>query len=623
MLTTLRRTATAVALVAAVVLGARYLRPRGAGFRLPPHLSLEETVADLSTELDRHAVVREAVDAPVRVDGLQPSAAHDPNGGYRRVLVAPPPAHLRFRLSVPVGGALKFGVGVRSPGKRDPAAVGVRFMVDVDGRRVYSRVVNPAARRRDRRWFDERIELGAAAGREVEVALLTEPAGPGRLAGTPAWSQVRLVRETERARQAGRPGAPNVVILLVDTLRADHLGCYGADPSPSPTLDRLAAEGLLFAEMIAPAPYTMPSVATLFTGLHPRSHGAWQGKALSGSLDTLAELAGRAGVTTVGISASPLVTRGVNFAQGFETFVELERDQRTKSLADAAAVNSTFLGWLAEHHGLRFLAYLHYMEPHDPYTPPADLRPSAADRMPPALAAGQVDAVAKKINKQGAPLLATPVVEHLRSLYEGEIRSWDRELAGLLDGLAALGLRESTVIVMTADHGEEFQEHGRLKHGLHLYEEQIRVPLVIAGPAIRRARIVEQAQGIDLFPTVATLLGLGVPAGLPGQDLLGRREARPAFSETRFRVTPGGAESALVSLRTARWKLIHGPEHGQFELYDLTHDPAERENRFDVTPEGAALAAELVAWQPLAQPPPPAARDPQLLQKLRALGYVE
>src|SRR5207253_1268552 len=136
-----------------------------------------------------------------------------------------------------------------------------------------SATLDPAARRRDRRWFDERVDLASWGGRDVEIALATDAAGAGPLAGTPGWSHVRLVRESRRARQAASGGAPSVLVVLVDTLRADHLGCYGAAPSPSPVVDRLAAGGLVFEQAVAQSSWTMPSVATLFTGLHPRSHG--------------------------------------------------------------------------------------------------------------------------------------------------------------------------------------------------------------------------------------------------------------------------------------------------------------------------------------------------------------
>jgi arylsulfatase A-like enzyme len=178
-------------------------------------------------------------------------------------------------------------------------------------------------------------------------------------------------------------------------------------------------------------------------------------------------------------------------------------------------------------------------------------------------------------------------------------------------------------VIVTADHGEEFQDHGKLTHGPHLYDELLHVPLVVAGPGIGAGRVREQVQGIDFFPTVAAMLGVTPPPGLPGLDVMAGREPRPAFSETSLAIL-GDRGGTLVSMRTSDWKLIHAPAVPRFELFDLTHDPAERTDRFAATPEGSRLVAELAAWRPA---PPPAAlateASPALQRQLKALGYVE
>src|SRR5205814_7135769 len=170
------------------------------------------------------------------------------------------------------------GAGAARADGIEAGGPGGPFPVRAGGRRVCPRVPDPQAHRHDRKWTDERIDLGPWAGREVTLELSTDVAGPAEsIVGTPGWSGVRVVRAYERARQRAASDRPNVLVLLVDTLRADHLGCYGAGPSPSPNLDRLAERGLLFEQAIAQAPWTTPSVATILTGLHPRSHGvvAW------------------------------------------------------------------------------------------------------------------------------------------------------------------------------------------------------------------------------------------------------------------------------------------------------------------------------------------------------------
>jgi arylsulfatase A-like enzyme len=605
---------------------------------LPATLTTEEVVADLSAAFDPSAVERQAPDAPVRRGDIEPG---DPlrGDGIRASLVAPAPSRLRFALDVPADAALRFAAGVEGTKKREEGRSAVRFAVAVDGRQVFSRTVDPSVSRHDRRWFDERVDLGAFAGRRVELALETSVERADRpAAGLPGWSHVRVVRATSRPRQRATPQAPNLLVLLVDTLRADRLGCYGASPSPSPTLDRLAATGLVFEHAFAQASWTMPSVATLLTGLYPRSHGAFgdprraampdddpgSGEFLADPLLTWAEAASATGVTTVGWSANPLVSRATNMAQGFETFGDMPWDPDGRNWTPAAEVNARFLGWLRANRGWRFVAYLHYMEPHDPYTPPPAVRPPPPPGVRPALAAGWIRDVANDINWGGAAPLPAAELDYVRRLYDGEIHGWDESLSALLDALSTLGLRDSTVVIVTADHGEEFQEHGHLAHGSHLYQETIHVPLVVAGPGIPAERRADVAQGVDLFPTVAHVVGFPVPVALPGRDLIATRtEDGPVFSETGRGIGPDGVPVQIVSVVADGWKLIRTPAVGRTELYDLTHDPAEHDDRAGAG-EGDELSILLTHWQestPLA--PVAAGHDGAMHEKLRALGYVQ
>jgi arylsulfatase A-like enzyme len=214
---------------------------------------------------------------------------------------------------------------------------------------------------------------------------------------------------------------------------------------------------------------------------------------------------------------------------------------------------------------------------------------------------------------------------HLRALYEGAVRYWDAELGRLLRGLHDLGVAESTVIVLLGDHGEAFQEHGYLGHGVHLHEELVRVPFVVSGPPAGRARRVpEQIEQVDFLPTVAALLGVEVPAALPGQAVLARFSERPAVASTGYWEAPDGSRTELVALRTPAWKLLHAPATGHYELYDLAGDPGERADLFASRPEGARLAAALASWRAMLPPPPTeAGQAPELRATLRALGYVE
>ncbi len=601
---------------------------------LPPRVTIEDVVRVLAPPLGDDA----AVDAPapdaVRTGILAPGHKMSGNGP-RPSLIALPPATVRFRVEVPPDAVLRFSLAVAGTQQREPDRSGVAFRVLVDGEAEFVEHLNPAERRRHRQWADGAVDLSRHAGRSVDVVLETRADAPDLpLAGTPGWSHVRLVRRATRERVAARPGAPNLLVLLVDTLRADRVGIYGAHPSPTPTLDALAAGGTVFENAVSQSSWTLPSVASLFTGLHPRTHGTpgmataggdpeTRGRILADALLTWAELAQHAGITTVGVSANPLVTRATNLAQGFEAFEELPWDGARFDWRPASDINRRFLEWLETNRDWRFVAYLHYMEPHDPYDPPAALRPPPPAGIRPGVASGRITPLAKAVNFRGAPGLSATELTYVRELYDADVRAWDQSFAALLQGLAAARVLDDTTIVVLADHGEEFQEHGRLKHGSHLYEESIRVPLIIAGPGVPVARRGDVAQGIDLYPTLAALLGLTPPPGLPGRDLLATHVAGDAVLETASGFGSNGAPTDVVALRTPQWKLIRTPDIGRVELYDLERDPREQSAASDGS-EITSLTDRLDRWAAAAPPPPAGAGTvPALRAKLRQLGYIE
>src|SRR5262249_26347686 len=216
---TARRLVVAAAVLAIAGVGWWLAEQKRAG-PLPPTIVIDDAVAVLSRNLDGATILAGAASDPVRTGEIRPGNRLA-GQGERPSLIEPPPARVRFTLDVPEGGVLRFGVGVQGDGRHDRQRSGVRFVLSLDGREVWTRIVNPALTRHDRRWFDERIDLGAAAGRRAEIVLATEAERPGHpLAGTPGWADVRLVRETRLPRQASSTAKPNVIVLLVDTLRA-------------------------------------------------------------------------------------------------------------------------------------------------------------------------------------------------------------------------------------------------------------------------------------------------------------------------------------------------------------------------------------------------------------------
>ncbi|MFQ5877197.1 MAG: sulfatase [Acidobacteriota bacterium] len=398
------------------------------------------------------------------------------------------------------------------------------------------------------------------------------------------------------------PRRPDLVLIVVDTLRADHLGAYGYDRPTSPNIDALAGRGLLFEEAWSAAPWTLPSVMSILTGRYPSRHRVENdGLKLGAAIRTLAEVMTAAGYETAAFVAHIYVSRAFGFARGFGTFKDFGLSRPGYRLEagmepTAGEVTRAALDWLGGIGPAPIFLFVHYFDPHWPYDPP---RSYAA--MFPSEYGGPLDATYDSISKFQDPLVALPE-DYRRFLidrYDGEIRYVDEQIGRLLDGLIEAGRGERTWVIVTADHGEEFKEHGSMGHGRHLYQESIRVPLVIGRPlpppagsrpgaagasaAIGAARVTEPAAGVDLFPTVLDLAGVaGRPQGLQGRSLAGRAAMggegtdpgggppRPIVSET-IRLN-----AYRKAVRLGPLKLIRFMDDNREELYDLREDPGER-----------------------------------------------
>jgi arylsulfatase A-like enzyme len=636
-----RRLARSALVGMLVVVAACTGEPRKAVPVLPETIAADDVVAELGTQVGR--VTRRSPTAAPTVAGVQPAHAR----GRRVALLAPAPAAVEYEIQVPPGGLLRVGTAVvfdeRDEPRREHASP-VRFRVLVGGQPVWEHLWEPEGRQH-RHWVDAEIDLGRFADRRVTLRLETEATDAATAAGVPAWSRIQLVRRTVTARRASSPAAPNVLLLVVDTLRADRVGAYGARPSRTPNLDRLAASGIVFRHTWAQAPWTLPSVTTILTGRYPRGHGVVGRSAdfgrpagladddrnwayLADTIPTIASLARRAGLTTVGITSNLLISRENNLARGFETFVELPVAPMPVQWARAAAVHRAFGDWLAVNGRHRFFAYLHYMEPHDPYVP-GERRATCPAGAPADVCDGVVRNLARR-RERGGPALDASIVRYLETLYDGEVASWDAELPGLLAVLDREGLRDRTVLVVTADHGEEFAEHGQLGHRKQLYAESLAVPLVMSGPGIPAAVRDDLVELVDVLPTILGLLDVaddGSGTARPGHDLFRGPTGRVrTFAETRYGVVPGEREPLeLLGVRERRWGYMRAPAVGYERLHDLVADPLEIADRAAAHPGVCAtLRGELDAWK--ARTPPPAAPPSQaehLTDKLRALGYVE
>ena len=404
--------------------------------------------------------------------------------------------------------------------------------------------------------------------------------------------------------RAPRPprAARHLVIVTVDTLRADRVGCYGSTTVATPHLDRIAREGALAPDASAHVPLTRPSHVSLFTGLLPAAHGIRDNvsPALDAAVPTLAETLQAAGFRTGAFVSSVVLSRQSGLHRGFDAY----SDAFEAGTDDARFLNTIqkrgdgpteeAIAWLEREapSGARLFAWLHLYDPHDPYEPPEPYASRYADRP-----------------------------------YDGEVAYAD-ELVGRLDGaLARLGLQDDTLLVVTSDHGEGLGEHGEEVHGYFVYETTLRVPLLLRGPGVTAGtRLPGTAHTIDVLPTVQALLGLAPPARTDGRNLaaaLSGGRTPPDASTYAESLTPllHYGWSDLRALRDGRFKYVLAPRP---ELYDLRDDPHELRNLAGTDGARAQVMRAALLKRLLGETRGAATVSvpPDVLEKLGALGYV-
>ena len=416
----------------------------------------------------------------------------------------------------------------------------------------------------------------------------------------------------------------HVVLALVDTLRADHLGAYGYPRPTSSNIDAFARTSLQFVNSRSQAPCTYPSVNSLLTSRYPsRFEGRGPGRmGIPPDVVSLAEILQDHGFRTYAVSASPIVRKTPSyfnkeggFDQGHEVFDE------SCQWKDASCVNARAFELLDTSEGAVFL-YLHYMDPHDPYQPPAThprrfaLDKSAKDF----IERGNPNPIAEMIYAQDAPKVEVTEADrrHLIDLYDEEIRYFDGHFQALLDGLEHRGLLADALVILLSDHGEAFLERDDVKHCRHLQDTQIKTPLILRVPGLTRGRKIEVAvQNVDVVPTLLDYLSIDADAGFEGRSL------RP-FIEGR----ENGSATGFASWRTqrsafdARYKLIVDARSGEAALYDLGRDPGEERNVIaDHADAAVRLREALRAHRNRLEANRPPTDDTE--EQLRALGYLE
>jgi len=574
-------------------------------------------------------------------------------GEPRRGIAAYPHSEYRYALRVPAEGRLRVAAGIEDHGWTTQDH-GVTFSVAVvaagETHTIFSRRLDPAHTASDRAWLDVDLPLDQYRDRSVELAFRTESVSPagtaiGATDDLAVWANPTVY---VRRAAADRRREPNVFLITVDTLRADHLGCYGYARDTSPAIDALAKRSVLFEHVFTTIPRTTPALASLMTGLDPRAHGVMTLlDSLAESQTTLAErLAARGYVT--GASVTHNVSRQSGLQQGFDTYADHDDFGVDDHRSRAEHITERATRWVSEHAGMKMFFWLHVWDPHFRYQPPApyddlfDPNGAAGFDLYQRLDRGELTAGQVYFHNDLTP----PQLAHAIALYDGEIRYADTVVGSFLQLLKDLQLYDDALIIFTADHGESLGEQGYFfEHGEYLYDSTLHIPLIIKFPRGRHAglRFRGKAMISDVMPTVLSVVAAPEVQGLAGRDLTGfldgTAEPHPdCYAETGRRFFPensrrylNGLEGNWKSIRSGPWKLIEIPkaETNLYELYDTQKDPGETTNLYRPgDPQAKELTARLHAWlasfEEGAKPAKQEQReiDPATRERLRALGYM-
>lgn len=415
---------------------------------------------------------------------------------------------------------------------------------------------------------------------------------------------------------------PNLILVSLDTLRADRLGAYGYKRDTTPFLDSLAAESVVFENTVAPSPWTLPSHVSMFSGLYAGSHGVDRPKVKIGAQTRLiTQTLKEHGYTTIAYTGGGYVGKWFGFPRGFDEFHIDGEENRNGERSFAAS-----LMWAGEKlknlpRDKSFFLFLHTYAIHCPYRPAEPylsmFNSQDAQRIHP----GRCGTVYNKKGVNAAQAL------YISDRYDGSIRQVDGFLKSFFDGLRAEGVLDNTIVIITSDHGEEFLEHGRIGHQMSLFKELLMVPLIVSVPGLQGHRVSTPVSGVDLFPTVVELLGLSEKASVDGRSLVPLLHKKAGFGGLSYQYSELNRDMSLRSLLDPFGRhFIHNTETGESLLFDLLKDPGEQHNT------AAQFPAEIEAFKSnLASVLSAAHRleaeeinkeSKEVMEQLKSLGYL-
>ncbi len=437
---------------------------------------------------------------------------------------------------------------------------------------------------------------------------------------------------------------PNVLLITVDTLRADHLSSYGYKRNTTPNIDQLAREGVLFLNTISQIPETLPSMTSIMTSSYPIDHGVRKnGYRFLSDKKLLSEILRDNDYTTAAFISSCVLDKGAGLTRGFDIYDDTlpdrllakENCQRTAEKTTMAVIE-----WIERNYKKRFFIWLHYIDPHSQYRPPSPYNRMFLKEPYKGRVTGDVSQFFSIIHNRFQ--LDKKDIEYMISLYDGEIAFVDYSFGLLLKKIRELNLTNNTLIVFTSDHGESLGEHNYFfDHGDFLYDDQLRVPLIMSGPGLPDNKVIKrQVQTIDIMPTILDLLKISTKGKMTGRSLLPllldnnenmSNIKEEAFSESDIcqrygvrRCSPVGIKGKLYPLRIEnRWKYIFNP-NGESELYDIANDPSETRNLINANKKLAgALERRLKGLINNRGAQHEQRLSKEMKEKLKSLGYLK
>ncbi len=443
---------------------------------------------------------------------------------------------------------------------------------------------------------------------------------------------------------AGPVGRYNVLLISLDSLRADHVGCYGYQRDTSPSIDKLASEGVRFANAVATSSWTLPTHLTMVTSRYQTAHGVVHDtNVLSSATPTLAEILKANGYTTAGFVSAPYVAGHYGHARGMDSFVDLsaayEHRREARSAVVAPEITKKAVEWLEDNRDERFFLFLHYFDIHYDYVPPAPF-----DRLFDPDYSGSIDGTDFIERDDVNPDMDPRDLAHILALYDGEIRFTDSHVGMVLRKLEELGLDGNTLVVLVADHGEEFFEHGNKGHHRSLYREVLDIPFIVRFPERRYAgRVVdEQASLVDIMPTILDVTGVEGPTDMEGLSLLDflgdtKRVLRGAvygelYDKRGFNVQVARRTPSSTAIQHFN-RILH-PRRSPWEYYDRSVD---RDEQRDIHEERSAELTEqldlMARWlqqrwmvhrefQARSQGSEHIELDAETVERLKSLGYT-